>query len=353
MISWAVKANQNIEFNIDAVDNVFETLSTISHRLFIVIDKTVYDLYNEQLPEDVLYCVIECSEESKTLETCNIILEFLTHNQVLRRSEPIYAIGGGVLLDLVGYACSIYRRGIPYIRVPTTLLSIVDASVGAKVGINYMGRRNRLGGYYPPVQSLIDIRFIQTQDSRNISNGLAEILKLALVLDARLFYCIETHYEELLESKFIRGPSKEVIERSISGMITELQDNLWEKDLERSVDFGHSFSPIIEMKHSTELLHGEAVILDCILSCIISRNRKLLSDDDLTRIVKTIRNLNLPVSHPSFLNINMLKESLKEVIAHRDGNQNLPLVNGIGKHVFANDISNSELEKAIETWQQF
>ena len=149
------------------------------------------------------------------------------------RREPIIAIGGGVLLDIVGFACSIYRRGIPYIKVPTTLLAIVDASVGSKVAVNHFGRRNRLGAYYPPIATLIDKKFIKTQSEREIINGIAEIFKLAVIKSPELFALLEENAELLIEEKFQHGAVPvRVINLAITDMIAELGPNLWEKKLD-------------------------------------------------------------------------------------------------------------------------
>lgn len=170
----------------------------------------------------------------------------------LRRREPFLAIGGGVLLDIAGMAASLYRRGVPFVRVPTTLLSIVDASVGVKNGVDYCCAvtdetyKNRVGSFYAPSSCLLDNSFIATQDARNVSNGFGEILKLALVRSPDLFELLETHGAALVESRFATTPSvplgvsDRIIDLSIQIMLEELGPNLWEKKLERCVDYGKS-----------------------------------------------------------------------------------------------------------------
>lgn len=112
------------------------------------------------------------------MELVTAILEAVHQFGIDRRSEPIIAIGGGVCLDVVGLAASLYRRRTPYIRVPTTLLAYVDASVGAKTGVNFAGGKNKLGSYVPPAATFLDCAFFQTLPQRQISNGLAEMLKV-------------------------------------------------------------------------------------------------------------------------------------------------------------------------------
>lgn len=173
----------------------------------------------------------------------------------LRRREPFLAIGGGVVLDIAGMAACMYRRGVPFVRVPTTLLAIVDASVGVKNGVDYCCAKtdetykNRVGSFYAPSSCLLDTSFITTQDRRNVSNGFGEILKLALVRSADLFELLETHGANLVEDRFAQsssvpeGVGQRVIDLSIQIMLEELGPNLWEYTLERCVDYGEHRQP--------------------------------------------------------------------------------------------------------------
>lgn len=154
-------------------------------KRFVVIDETVSELYGCQVTQyfearEVLYKILPLptTEENKCMELVTRILEEVHQFGIDRRSEPIIAIGGGVCLDVVGLAASLYRRRTPYIRVPTTLLAYIDASVGAKTGVNFAGGKNKLGSYIPPVATFLDCSFFQTLPLRQISNGMAEMLKV-------------------------------------------------------------------------------------------------------------------------------------------------------------------------------
>jgi len=366
--TWSVQTELPISFTVQYSSDVFNPKnhdllncgSNNSNRRIIVIDRNVYKLYSnqlvsyfEQLKVDGKVLIIDSDEENKTWDNANKILQFFETEGLLRR-EPVIAIGGGVLLDIVGYCASIYRRGVPYIKVPTTLLAIVDASVGAKVAVNHFDRRNRIGAYYPAIATLIDKRFIATQSEREIVNGIAEILKLAIIKDAELFELLETNYETLINEKFLFGAVPvRVINLAITGMIEELAPNLWEKKLDRCVDFGHTFSPIIEMQNIPNLLHGEAVILDCLFSSCIAYNRTYLSAKDLDRIFTTTKNLKLPIFQEDFTKIELLLKSLSDTMKHRNGNQYLPLPLGIGNYKIINDLTNDEIQKAINTFSQY
>lgn len=362
--TWNVESQLPVNFTIHYSNDIFnpKNLDLIAYgtskRRLVVIDKTVNELYGESLKKyfeaicfDLKLKVIDATEENKDWKHTEEILKFFEDEGALRR-ETIVVIGGGVLLDLVGFCCSIYRRGIPYVKVPTTLLAIVDASVGVKVAANHFGRRNRIGAYYPPVATLIDKTFISTQSEREIVNGLAEIFKLALIKSEELFELLENNYDQLLREKFQLGAIPvRVINMAITGMIDELQPNLWEKDLERPVDFGHTFSPIIEMSNIQTLKHGEAVVLDCLLSSCISFNRGFLTEDELKRIFNTAKNLKLPTWHRDFGNKELVLTALEDTMRHRNGNQYIPIPIGIGRCVIINNLKEDELISAMNTFE--
>jgi 3-dehydroquinate synthetase len=360
---WRLTSSKPLEYQITYAPNLFdvENLSllepNISSRRLVFVDSNVYVNFSETINEyfevnspGSMVVSIEANESLKTLDNSLVLIKHMEDFGLLRRSEPVIAIGGGSLLDSVGFACSIYRRGVPYIRVPTTLLGIVDVSVAIKTGVNHLGRRNRLGTYYPPSAVFLYRKFIETQSDREICNGLGEILKLAIIEDLSLFLLLEGNSSLLRTEKFQYGaiPVK-VINRAITVMINNLQHNLWEDSLRRAVDFGHSFSPLIEQDSLPDLLHGEAVALDCLFSSCLSFNRGLLDIVELSRIFRVARDLGLPTIHESFLNSQKLMGSLMDTIKHRNGSQNLPVPVGIGSHQFLNDIQEDEVIKATKT----
>ena len=364
--TWTVKTELPVEFKLTYSADIFNPANhdlvsyKTNDRIMIVIDQNVHKFYAVQLMEyfnahDVKYrmLVIDTDEENKTWKDADYILQFFEDEGVLRR-EPIIAIGGGVLLDIVGFACSIYRRGIPYIKIPTTLLAIVDASVGSKVAVNHFGRRNRLGAYYPPVATLIDKKFIKTQSEREIINGIAEIFKLAVIKSPELFALLEENAELLIEEKFQHGAVPvRVINLAITDMIAELGPNLWEKKLDRCVDFGHTFSPVIEMENVPELLHGEAVALDCLYSSCISSLRGHISAYTLNRIFDLAKRLKLKTYHEDFTDMRLLQKSLADATKHRNGNQFAPLPISIGNYTIVNDITEKEMKYAIDLFRTY
>lgn len=364
--SWRVTASQEVSYEVKQIDGLFDS----SHRQFldacgagqkikrhiVVIDERVNELYGEQIRRyydhydvELRALVLPISEETKDMEAAMAIVQHLEAEGVLRRSDTLIGIGGGVLLDLVGFAAGLYRRGIPYVKVPTNAMAIWDAAVGIKTAVNALGRRNRLGSYHAPSKALLDRRFLRTVERRHISNGMGELLKLAVIKDVRLFTLLERHSQMLLDTAFQDNfVAPEVISRAVDGMLVELAPNLWETVLERSVDFGHSFAPLLEMRALPELLHGEAVALDVLFSCRIAARRGLLTLDDVDRVESVMRSMELPLTHRFFGDAQMLHEALADTMRHRDGLQRLPMPSGVGTCVFLNDLRLDEIQAAAK-----
>lgn len=362
-MSWKIKTSLPVSYDIKLSQDIFSMVNSDllnyfkTSRVLIVIDKKVNQLYNDRIYSyfnlnkiSTKFVIIDGIEEKKNLGSLYEILYEMEQFGISRNSEPVLAIGGGVIQDLVGMACGIYRRGVPYIRVPTTLIGIVDVSVAAKTGINFENRRNRLGSYYPPIASLLDKNFIETLEPIEISSGLGEILKMAVIKDVDLYGHLVLLGNGLLTEKFKGDAADYVIMKSIQGMVEELENNLWEKDLKRCVDFGHSFSPIIEMrslKTDHPLTHGQAVTLDIVFSCCIAYYKNLISVNELLSIQQTAKDMGLFTWHEMFTNTELLLEALTDTTKHRGGNQNLPMPTEIGKYTFVNDLTYNDICNAV------
>ncbi|NXD00030.1 ARO1 protein, partial [Certhia familiaris] len=333
-------------------------------RRFIVIDEVVDKLYGSKVREyfeenNVQHRILALptTEETKSMDLVLNILHEVQNFSLDRRTEPIIAIGGGVCLDIVGLAASLYRRRTPYIRVPTTLLSYVDASVGAKNGVNFLQCKNKLGGYTPPVASFLDRSFIQSIPRRHISNGLGEILKMALMKHKGLFDLLKNHGKYLLDTKFQsyngfadhRDAALQTTRIAIETMLEELAPNLWEDDLDRLVDFGHLISPELEMRVLPSLMHGEAVNIDMAFMTYVAHARGLLDAEEKEQILQCMRGLELPVWH-SGCSWALIQRALRERLKHSGGQPRMPLPTGLGVADIFNDTSEETLERAYELW---
>ncbi|MFF7636125.1 sedoheptulose 7-phosphate cyclase [Kitasatospora sp. NPDC008050] len=361
--SWTVSTALPVTYHVRVVPGVLDPDNpALAHagtapgpgprRRLLVVEATVHQLYGERIRA---YCsaqriehrlhVLPADERVKNMDSVFRVAEQLDRFGLARRGEPVIAIGGGVLTDVVGLACSLYRRSTPFVRVPTTLIGLVDAGVGAKTGVNFGRHKNRLGTYHPATETLLDPAFLATLDRRHIGNGLAEIIKVGLIKDRRLFDLLERHGERLRADRFQHPAAAEVITRAVHGMLGELQPNLWEHTLERLMDYGHSFSPTLEMRALPELLHGEAVGIDMALTTVLAARRGLVTPEQRTRILTLLDRLQLPLAH-RLLEPGLLGEALTDTIRHRDGRQRLPLPIGIGAGLFVDDLTPPEINRA-------
>jgi 3-dehydroquinate synthetase len=328
-------------------------------RVLVVIDANCYGLYGSQLR--AYFChygvtpyihMVPGGEGSKNLGVALEIIDAFGEFGIMRRSQPVLCIGGGVVMDVVGFAASIYRRGIPYVRVPTTLLGIVDACVGVKTGITHGKSKNRLGTYYAPRQVLIDSTFLETLPKRELRNGVAEILKLALILDHALLGNLELYGEAAIAAKFRDFGGSLLIREAIRLMLGQLSGNMREHNLSRLVDFGHSFSPHMEMCRGNELLHGEAVALDMAVCLAVSLHRGLVDEAFAQRVLRVYQRLGLSILDDSFSGAELHK-ALDDIVLHRDGRQRVPLPRGTEPGVFADDLTSSDLTMALDYLRLF
>ena len=362
MFKRRVTYQHTVEYEVVNAPNLFhpQNLALLSaersknNRRFVVVDSHVEKHCAVEMRDYFAYHGVEAKivtfpggEENKTAEYYLSIVRELDSFPIHRRDEPIIAIGGGVLTDVVAFVASTYRRGVPHIKVPTTLMGYVDASVGIKNGFNFNGNKNRLGAFQPPQKVLLDKSFLKTLPRRHILNGVCEVIKLAVIKDAGLFQLLETHGTQSVDLHFQNEEGGTILDRAITGMLEELEPNLFEEDLDRKVDFGHTFSYGLETRHDSDLLHGEAVLLDICLSVLIARSRNLLTEADTSRIFQLIEKLGIMLDI-SLLDPHQLWQSLEERVYHRNGLQRVPMPQGIGDCVFINDINFNEIEHAIK-----
>jgi 2-epi-5-epi-valiolone synthase len=246
------------------------------------------------------------------------------------------AVGGGVCSDIVTFAASMIRRGIDHLRIPTTLIGQVDAGIGIKGAVNLQGLKSFVGCFHPPGGVLLDRAFLQSLSVHAIREGLAEILKMALVRDAELFAQLERCGLQLVASRF-QTPTldgAQIVDQSIRLMLAELQQNPFE-DLssQRLVDMGHTFSPTLEQRSRFRISHGDAVAVDMALTCAIAAELGLMSIHDAGRFIGLLVQLGLPVTSP-LLTVDACKDAIRSVVAHRRGHLNLVTPMRIGAATF-------------------
>jgi 3-dehydroquinate synthetase len=273
---------------------------------------------------------------SKSLRRVDDVVRILDASG-LGAGDRIVAVGGGTLLDLVGTAALVYRGRTPYLRVPTTLVGMIDAGIGLKVGVDVSQRKNLLGGYHPPLACLCDPAFLSTLPDRELRCGLAEATKIAMVVDRDLFELIERFHDHVLDRRDTT-PVRQIIDGAIAAMLGELETNPYERDLRRRADFGHEFGHLLESASRFQLRHGEAVAIGMALSSqlgvLVGRQRAA----DHRRFVRLLTRIGLPTFHPLCEPARLWRWLREDVCAAKGGAPHLVVPTGIGSAGFVDSM---------------
>jgi 3-dehydroquinate synthetase len=349
-VSYEVK---NVSRSIFDLDDPTLAALLDGRETLAVVDRTISERYDAALSTYaarhlnlVGELVIDATEVSKSWTLVEQVCE-LAIRRGLGREGVIMAVGGGITLDIAGMAASIFRRGIRYVRVPTTLVGMIDAGVGIKQGVNFASKKNLLGSFYAPFGCISDHSFLRTLPRRHLACGVSEMIKIALICDRRLFEILEANVADLLGSHFQepRAAADESILRAQLSMMQQLQPNLFEHDLRRWVDFGHTFSPTLEFKSDHEFAHGEAVALDMALATAIAVRQQICDRSVLERMVNLYHAADLPV-YDALCSSEVLEPGLRDVRLHRGGRLNLVVPTDVGDGIFLQEIDGSDIDGA-------
>ncbi|MBN2259635.1 MAG: 3-dehydroquinate synthase [Clostridiales bacterium] len=248
--------NINIKTNSNTYDVIFydNFLEMINEKSLIITDENIFNLYREILNGRKVY-ILEAGESSKTMESIITILGYFAKNN-LSKSDQIIALGGGVVGDIVGFAASIYMRGISYIQIPTTLLSMIDSSVGGKTAVNFLGEKNLIGSIYPPSMVIINSNFLSTLPKEEYDNGLGEMIKYAL-LDKELYQLMSSDDNLNID---------ELIYHCINIKKEHVEKDEFDNGIRMNLNLGHTYGHIIEskygIKHGIAVLYGIKIVIE-------------------------------------------------------------------------------------------
>jgi 3-dehydroquinate synthase len=317
----------------------------------IVTNTTVAPLYLEQLSQSlqaagvtVIAIILPDGEAYKNSTTLNTIYDTLLQNRC-ERSTTLIALGGGVIGDLTGYAAATYLRGVPFIQIPTTLLSQVDSSVGGKTGINHPLGKNMIGAFYQPQLVLADIDTLQTLPAREFSAGMAEVIKYGLIRDAEFFDWLELNMASLMQLD--EDTLSYAIFRSCQNKADVVAKDEHEQGDRALLNLGHTFGHAIENAMGYGVwLHGEAVAAGSMLAADLSRRMGWLSESEVTRIQNSFVAADLPITAPKlgverYLDLMGLDKKVE------NGKIRLILQQGIGKSVITSDYDAQKLKETL------
>ncbi|MBW4618565.1 MAG: sedoheptulose 7-phosphate cyclase [Cyanosarcina radialis HA8281-LM2] len=365
--SFRVEGYEKIEFDFQLVDRIFDIRKpdlashyTTLKRCLAIVDNTVYRLYGSQLQQYFQYYGIQLTvfpvtieEPDKTIATFETIIDAFCRFNLLRK-EPVLVIGGGLVSDVTGFACASYRRSTNYIRIPTTLIGLIDAGIAIKVAVNHGKLKNRLGAYHAPKVTFLDFSFLRTLPVAQIRNGMAELVKIAVVSNDRVFDLLDRYGEGLLYGHFGYDPDDarwqqighQINYEAIATMLELETPNLHELMLDRVIAYGHTWSPTLELTPEPPLLHGHAVNIDMALSATLAARRGYITIAERDRILGLMSRLGLALDHPS-LDIELLWKATQSIVLTRDGLLRAAVPRPIGVCHFINDLTREELEAAL------
>ncbi len=321
---------------------------TSSHysKVVVIADtntrKFCYPLIKSVLPKHKLI-TIQPGERYKTLTTCEIIWASMTEEE-LDRHALVINIGGGVIGDMGGFCAAVYKRGIHFIQIPTTLLSQVDASVGGKLGIDFNGYKNHLGVFQIPERVLIDAVFLKTLPEREVRSGFAEIIKHCLIADGE-------KWKEISQKDFEEQKWPDLIAHSVEIKEKVVEQDPTEKGLRKILNFGHTLGHAVETyflgkSENERLFHGEAIAVGMIMEAYLSHAKKLITAKDLNDIEEFI--------FASYGKVRLVADDVAPIIAltrqdkkNKGSEVRFSLLTGIGSCGYDQVVTVAEMRKAI------
>jgi len=322
-----------------------------SRRVMVVTNETVAPLYLERLKSslsglEIAEVILPDGEIYKTFEVLNHVFDALLGMRFDRRCT-LLALGGGVVGDMTGFAAACYQRGVAFVQVPTTLLAQVDSSVGGKTGVNHPLGKNMIGAFHQPRCVLIDTYTLDTLDDRQLSAGLAEVIKYGLIQDPKFFAWLEINMDRL------RARDAEAlawaIERSCRDKACVVAADEREAGQRALLNLGHTFGHAIETGMGYgEWLHGEAVGAGMCMAAELSRRLGWLDERDLSRISALVKLAGLPTAAPGTLDAERFLELMAVDKKVLDGLLRLVLLRAIGAAVVTDEFNSGTLRAMLD-----
>ena len=336
------------------IDNPTILLNHIhTHTVVVVTNTTVAPLYLDTVTQSlgdnthIIPIILPDGEQYKNTETLNTIYEVLLKNKC-DREVMLIALGGGVIGDITGFAAASFMRGVKFIQIPTTLLSQVDSSVGGKTGINHALGKNMIGAFYQPQCVIADVGLLKTLPDRELSAGLAEVIKYGLIRDAAFFVWLEKTMPSLIN----KDPSTliEAVIRSCENKADVVAQDEFEssKGIRATLNLGHTFGHAIEHAMGYgNWLHGEAVAVGMVMAAFLSQELGWLNSDEFDRTKQLIANANLPINPPD-IPVDQFMGLMQSDKKSQRGRIHLILQKTIGEAILTSDYPEALLRKTLQ-----
>lgn len=321
------------------------------HQVLVVTNETIAPLYLSGIRKELgnlhySELILPDGEQYKSLDVVSKIYDKLLEDKH-NRTTTLVALGGGVVGDMTGFAAASYQRGVNFIQIPTTLLSLVDSSVGGKTGVNHPLGKNMIGAFHQPQCVIADISTLKTLSERELSAGLAEVIKYGLICDKSFYHWLDDNMEKLLS----RDPDVliEAVYRSCQNKAKVVASDEREKGIRAILNFGHTFGHAIETSQGYGTwLHGEAVAIGTVLATNLSASLGWISSEEAAQVKQLLVRAKLPVKTPAmtcdeFISLMAVD---KKVL---DGRLRLVLLKEIGQAIVTSEISEADIRKLLIT----
>ncbi len=352
-----LQINTPNKYQIDFIQNILDIsvlpdyCKTIANKIVIITDDNVNKLYGEKIKkllaqtgQPVYLLSFAAGEDHKSRETKAMLEDKMLAQQCMR-DTCIIALGGGIVTDLAGFVAATYCRGIPVIYIPTTLLAMVDASIGGKTGINTPHGKNLIGTFTQPMRVYIDVDFLKTLSKEEFNNGVAELIKHAIIADKNLF-------EELAENPLEVHRTKELqdmIYRSCDIKRKIVEQDPEEKNIRKLLNFGHTVGHALEAASDYQIRHGEAVALGMIIESYISAELGLLDKSLTDKIAQVLCSYELPLTIQNTINLEKLMGYFKLDKKNLNNEIYCVLLEDIGKpYVLGESYAHPVSEELVE-----
>ena len=328
------------------------TRHILGQTALIVSNNTVAPLYLASIQRSldaggIRYdsIILDDGEQFKTLDAVTSIIDILLEKRHDRLTTVI-ALGGGVVGDIGGFAASIYQRGVNFIQIPTTLLSQVDSSVGGKTGVNHPLGKNMIGAFYQPRCVIADIDTFKTLPARELSAGLAEVIKYGLIYDSEFFVWLEDNVEGLLQLDPERLAQAVLVSCETKARVVEQDER--ESGLRAILNLGHTFGHAIEtVMGYGNWLHGEAVAAGMMMAIDMSIREGLIDEALRTRSIELLSRAGLPISPPDNITVEQYLDVMAIDKKTLDGNIRLVLLRALGEAFITADYSPDKLQQTL------
>jgi 3-dehydroquinate synthase len=317
-----------------------EAVDALPGDAFVVTDRNVAKLWRV---DGLASHAVVPGEISKSVDTWKDILEWLADSGACRRSTVV-ALGGGVVGDLAGFVASAYMRGIPAIQIPTSLLAMVDSSVGGKVGIDLPQGKNLVGAFHPPTAVWICLETLSTLPQREFINGVSEVVKYGFILDPAL-------QERLAKERLASGSVdlEQIVRRCVELKAEIVSQDEFETTGQRAIlNFGHTVGHALErVTGYGPLLHGEAVAVGMLVEARLGQSLGITSADTVSEVERTLRTQGLPISHPSLHETGEMLKAMAVDKKATKGRLAFSLLTGVGQCKLVQDVPSESVEAVL------